>query len=158
MNALVVYYSKSGNTEKVAFAIGAGIGVKPRRIEEINPSSVSGYDLIVLGSPVHGGKPSAPIMDFISRLPKMDGKKAAVFCTKSIAGDKPTMAVMEKALKDKGMTILGGFSAVGLSRFFADFGPRIFHRGHPSADELKRADEFGKNLVAKAQQPMIASV
>jgi flavodoxin len=158
MNALVVYYSKSGNTEKLAFAVGTGIGVKPRRIEEITPSGISGYDLIVFGSPVHGSKPAAPMMDFISRLPRMDGKKAAVFCTKSLFGDKTTLAAMQQALEAKGMKVLGGIYAIGWSRFVGNFGPRIFHRGHPSAEELKRAEEWGKAVAAKAQQPMIASV
>lgn len=151
MKSLVVFYSKSGNTEKVAMAIATGLGTQPRRIEDMPSQELPSYDLICVGTPVHGGAPDKKVMDFISQMPDMDGKKSAVFCTKSIAGDKATLAALSKALEAKGMVNLGSFSAVGLSRFFADFGPRIIHRGHPSPVELAKAEEFGRYLLVKMQ-------
>ena len=151
MKSLVVYYSKSGNTEKVARAIATGLGTQAKSIKEVTPAELKNYDLICFGTPVHRASPSEEITGFISQLPDLSGKKAAVFCTKSIAGDKPTLAALSKALEAKGMVVLGSFYAVGLSRFFADFGPRIFHRGHPSPVELAGAEEFGRNHIANMQ-------
>ena len=56
-NALVVYYSVTGNTEKVAEAIGrglteAGLKVDIKRIESPEEVDFYGYDLVCFGSPV----------------------------------------------------------------------------------------------------------
>jgi hypothetical protein len=82
-------------------------------------------------------------------MPDLTGKKAGLFCTKSMFGDKPAIASMRKGIEAKGMVFAGSYCAVGLSRFIGDFGPRIFHRGHPSKEELAKAEEFGRGLLVK---------
>jgi flavodoxin len=148
MKSIVIYYSKSGNTQKVAQAVAAGLKAEAKRIDEINSSELAKYDLVVFGSPVWGGKPAAPLAEFISLMPRLDGKKVGVFCTKSLFGDKSTLAAMKLTLEDKGAIHLGGFCATGWSRFVGNFGPRIFHRGHPSPSELAKAEEFGRRLLS----------
>jgi hypothetical protein len=88
-------------------------------------------------------------MEFIHKMPELNGKKAALFCTKSMFGDKSTIAAMRKGLEAKGMVFAGSYCAVGFSRFIGDFGPRIFHRGHPTREELSGAEEFGRGLLKK---------
>ena len=146
MKSIVVYYSKSGNTEKIAQAIAAGLGTTAKKLDEVNPRELTGYDVIGIGSAVHRGAPDKSVLDFIQKMPELKGKKAALFCTKSIAGDKTTIAAMRKGVEAKGMIFAGSYCAVGLSRFFADFGPRIVHRGHPTKEELAKAEEFGRSL------------
>ena len=149
MKSIVIYYSQSGNTEKIAQAVAAGLGIKASKLEDINPDTLKNYDLIIIGSPVHGGAPNKKVTKFISQMPNMPGKKGALFCTKSIAGDKPAIATMRKGIEAKGMRFAGSYCAVGLSRFIGDFGPRIFHRGHPSKEELVKAEEFGRGLIER---------
>jgi flavodoxin len=81
MNAVVVYYSESGNTQKVAQAIAAGLGSQARSITEAEPDSLSAFDLICIGTPVHNSAPDKRIVSFIAQMPDMSGKKAAVFFT-----------------------------------------------------------------------------
>lgn len=56
MRALVVYESMWGNTEKVAQAIGAELGINSY-VEVLDsdaaPASVDRYDLLVVGGPTH---------------------------------------------------------------------------------------------------------
>lgn len=56
MRALVVYESLWGNTEQVARAIGAALGTQAD-VEVLDsdaaPTSVDGYDLLVVGGPTH---------------------------------------------------------------------------------------------------------
>jgi flavodoxin len=155
---LVVYYSESGNTQKIANAVAIGLGIEATKIEEVNPSALPDYDLICFGTPVQGAAPAKKVLDFISKMPAMDGKKAAVFCTMHGFGDKNAIQILKKTLEAKRMDFLGGFSARGWSRLVANFGPRIFNRGRPNQDELLKAEEFGRNLLAKMQQPQIASI
>ena len=149
MKSVVVYHSQSSNTEKIAQAIARGLGSKAMKLNEVDPRTLSGYDVIAIGSPVHGGAPNKKVMEFISQMPDLTGKKAGLFCTKSMFGDKPTIAAMRKGIEAKGMTFAGSYCAIGFSRFIGDFGPRIFHRGHPSKEELAKAEEFGRGLLQK---------
>ncbi len=106
---------------------------------------------------MHGSQPNKAVTDLILRMPRLDGKYCAAFCTKSLFGDRSTLAAMSRYLDAKGAKYLGGFCAIGWSRFIGNFGPRIFHRGHPSAAELERAREFGAALRAKASQPSLTT-
>jgi flavodoxin len=158
MKSLVIFYSESGNTQKLAQAVAAGLGTQAIRIEEVKPQEIADYDLICLGTPVQGAAPAKKVLDFISRMPLMSGKKAAVFCTMHMFGAKKAIQISKKMLEARGMVFLGGFTALGWSRLIANFGPRIFNRSRPNQDELARAEAFGQSLLAKMEQPQIASI
>ncbi len=147
MNSIVIYYSQSGNTEKIAQAVAVGLGTKASKMADVNLETLKNYDVIVIGSPVHGGAPNRKVATFISQMPVLAGKKAALFCTKSMFGDKSAIAAMRKGVEAKGMIFTGSYCAIGFSRFIGDFGPRIFHRGHPSQEELVKAEGFGRGLI-----------
>ena len=55
MKALVVYDSTYGHTEKIARAIGEAIGGQVLRVGEVSPADLKGYELLIIGSPTHGG-------------------------------------------------------------------------------------------------------
>ncbi len=153
MKTLVAYYSESGNTEKLAYALAAGLGTVPVRLETVDPSSLPRYDLICLGTPVQNGGPSRAMRDFIARMPTLQGKPCAAFCTMHAFGDKRTLQALKALLEAKGMSYLGGCSALGWSRLVANFGPRIFNRGRPNHEELARAEELGQKLLARLARP-----
>jgi flavodoxin len=87
MNALVVYFSKFGNTKLVAEAIGATLQsagtVRLVGLNEITTADFGDADLVVMGSPTHRmnlPKAARPILD---KLPKriLQGKMVAAFDT-----------------------------------------------------------------------------
>ncbi len=73
MKALIVYDSVYGNTEEIARAIAGAItpsdGVKVLRAGEANPSKLESIDLLIVGSPTHGGRPTKAIQEFIGKIP-----------------------------------------------------------------------------------------
>lgn len=102
IRALIIYWSESGNTEKVAKAIGRGMekeGLKPtiKRVEEAKREELYDYDLICIGSPTHFCFPAKAVLEFcrgkleeyrqrglrMLQAPLLPGKYAAVFCTAS---------------------------------------------------------------------------
>jgi flavodoxin I len=89
MKALIVYDSVYGNTEKIASAIGESIThsgeVKVLWAGEADPSELASIDLLIIGSPVHGGRPTPPVQDFLSRMAQqsLKGIKVAVFDTRA---------------------------------------------------------------------------
>jgi len=86
MNALVVYDSVFGNTEKIARAIGQGIGAEARVLRTIDAqaSGVRGVDLLVVGGPTYAGNPRPELKAFLDSIPPgaLDGVKVAAFDTR----------------------------------------------------------------------------
>jgi len=86
MKALIVYDSVYGNTEEIAKAIGSAINgdVKVLRVGEVNPSELRMIDLLIIGSPTQGGRPTPAIQDFLDKIPEpsLQGINIAVFDTR----------------------------------------------------------------------------
>jgi len=100
--ALIVYWSATGNTEKVALAIQRGIkrgGLEPivKKVSEARGEELYDYHLVCFGTPVHHSLPPQPVMRFIDEkgkeyrdrgevrlsAPKIPGRSVLVFCTYS---------------------------------------------------------------------------
>ena len=86
MKAFIIYDSWYGNTEKIAQAIGNGLAgeVKVVRVGEANPSELKTCDLLIVGSPVHGGRATPELDAFIKQLPanSLEGTSVATFDTR----------------------------------------------------------------------------
>ena len=86
MKAYIIYDSMYGNTQKIAHAIGEGLTgeVKVVSIGEANPSELKTCDLLILGSPVHGGRATPALDAFIKQLPanSLEGISVAAFDTR----------------------------------------------------------------------------
>src|SRR5579859_728548 len=86
MKALVIYDSMYGNTEKIAQAIANGLTgeVKVVPVGTMNASEVRSFDLLIVGSPVHGGRATPAIDAFLKQLPahSLEGKSVAAFDTR----------------------------------------------------------------------------
>jgi flavodoxin len=86
MKALIVYDSVHGNTEKIAKAIGDAIPgkVKVLRVGEVNSSELEALDLLIIGSPTQGGRPTRAIQGFLNEAPAsaLNGANVAAFDTR----------------------------------------------------------------------------
>jgi len=76
---LVLYYSRSGNTRKMAEAVAegakeTGADVTLSDIKEFEPRQLLKYDGIVAGSPTYYGILAGPVKDFFDRSVKIHGK------------------------------------------------------------------------------------
>ncbi len=69
MKTLVIYDSVYGNTEIIAQAIGNVFSseTKVMKITEVDISQISPGDLVFIGSPTQGGKPTKAVQDFLSK-------------------------------------------------------------------------------------------
>jgi flavodoxin len=74
MKALIVFDSVHGNTEAIARAIG-GVGGRGKaafrvvRAADAKPADLVGLDLLVVGSPTLGGRPTPGVQSFLERIP-----------------------------------------------------------------------------------------
>lgn len=102
MKCLVVYWSKTGNTKKVALAIQEGVtasgaSVSMLTVDESANVDFYDYDLVCLGSPSYNWRPPDPVDKFLKGkftdyrqkgrillgAPKIPGKYFLSFCTYS---------------------------------------------------------------------------
>ena len=92
MKSLLLYDSIYGNTEKIAQAIGDGLTdeVKVVRVSAVNASELKTFDLLILGSPVHGGRPTPALDAFLKELPDhvLEGMRVATFDTRFESEDQ----------------------------------------------------------------------
>jgi flavodoxin len=86
MQAYVIYDSTYGNTEKIAQAIGNGLTgeVKVQRFGETSPAELATCNLLIVGSPVHGGRATPELDAFIKQIPanSLEGVSVAAFDTR----------------------------------------------------------------------------
>ncbi len=126
MQILVLYYSKSGNTKKLAQAIAQGVEtVDGARAVLRNTSEVSKEDFlnaggVIAGSPVYFGIMAADLKkvfdEFVSLRKKMEGKVGAAFATSGdpTGGKETTMFSIIQTMMIYGMVIVGDpMSATG---------------------------------------------
>ena len=116
---LIVYYSRSGNTAKMAEAVAEGVrkvdgvSVEVRKVAEATPDDLYHADAVILGSPVYYGTMAAELKklidDSIKYHRKLDGKVGAAFCSSGAehGGNETTVLDILKALLIHGMVIQG---------------------------------------------------
>ncbi|MGD8243985.1 MAG: flavodoxin family protein [Anaerolineae bacterium] len=70
MKAWIVYDSLWGNTEKIAEAIDDALAGEAEvlRAVDVDPSAVDAIDLLIIGSPTHGGRPTEAVQGLLDQL------------------------------------------------------------------------------------------
>ncbi len=126
MNVLVLYYSKGGNTRKLAEAIAEGVGQADgveavlRHTRDVNKDDFVAADGLIVGSAVYFGTMAAQLKqvldEFVGVRRKMENKVGAAFSTSGdpSGGKETTIMSIIQALLIYGMIIVGDpMSATG---------------------------------------------
>ena len=174
MNAIIVYWSKTGNTEKVARAIQEGlekarVHVLLKRVEDAGDVDFYAYDLVCIGFPSYGWSPPKPMDKFLNSkfrtyrsrgrvkigAPKVPGKSALVFCTYSgphtgIREAIPAGLYAGQFFEHLGFTVLGEWYVVGEyhgSEESSTKGRLGDIRGRPNEEDLRKVRQDTHRLV-----------
>ncbi|NLC14670.1 MAG: flavodoxin [Chloroflexi bacterium] len=124
MNVKIIVHSKTGNTLSVAEKLRGRLEtaghtvrleqvraaneseIKPESIKLSNSPKTTGFDLLVFGAPVNGGKLSAVMQAYLQQLPSLEGAVIAGFVTEFFPsagmGGNQAIANMEELLRAKG--------------------------------------------------------
>jgi flavodoxin len=132
----VLFYSRGGNTRKLADAIAGELGVKAADVRAA--SLDAGPGVIFLGSGCYGGKPGGDMMKFIEKN-DFAGRNVALFGT-SGGNLGVEVQAMEEAVKQKGANVLGSYHTRGKFLVFISM-------GHPNEDDLAGARKFAGEMA-----------
>ena len=159
MKILITYFTKSGNTEKVARAIYEVIGGTKEILPIKEVKNPDEYDIIFCGFPVHSHSVPLPVQNFIKSIPS--SKKLAFFVTHgSLRGGELAVTAIEHAISlASKLKLLGTFGCRG------KVDPKIIetllkqpeHRAwaetaksaasHPDESDLEDARHFAKKIL-----------
>ena len=119
MKILVLYFSKSGNTRRLAEAVVEGVNAITgaeailKKTDQVTRDDFLEASAIIAGSPVYFGTMAAQLKqvfdDFVSIRKKMENKVGAVFTTSGdvTGGKETTMFSIIQAFMIYGMIIVG---------------------------------------------------
>jgi len=157
MQILVLYFSRSGNTKKLAEAIGEGIrsagdvDAVLKTADEVTKEDFLDCAGIIAGSPVYFGGMASQLKDvfdrFVTVRQKMGDKIGAAFTTSGdlSGGKETTMLSIIQALMIYGMIIVGDpLDATG------HYG--VSCTGSPDPKTLENARKLGKRVAALANK------
>jgi flavodoxin len=86
MKAMVVYDSVHGNTEAIAKAIGGALSEETEvvRAGEAAPTNLETLDLLLVGAPTYGGRPTPSVREFLAKVERgaLAGLRVAAFDTR----------------------------------------------------------------------------
>ncbi|MCM1181918.1 MAG: flavodoxin [Roseburia sp.] len=135
MKTEVRYYTRSGNTKKLAEAIARAVGVEAKSVEEPLREDV---DILFLGSSVYAYGVDDSIKTFISGIDVKVGK-VVNFSTAALV--KSTYKQVGKLLAQKGIP-------QAEEEFYCkgSFGP--MHKGKPDEEDCLAAAAFAKKLLS----------
>ncbi len=174
--AIILYWSNTGNTEKVALAIKqgletAGIKVSIAKTTETTDIDYFDYDLVCVGTPSIQWHPPPQVTDFLLKKfekykadkkvrigsPKIAGKYALIFCTYSgphtgIKEAKPVGLYVAQFFEHIGFTVLDEWYILGEfhgSHDRSTKGKMGDIRGKPTKEELRKISLNSTKLAAR---------
>jgi flavodoxin len=158
--ALVVYDSFFGNTERIARSIGNALGrpenVGILRVVDVKPEQLAGLKLLIVGSPTRAFSPSSAIKKFLRSIPKKGLKdvKVAAFDTRMTEEEIDSAVFILRILVN-----IFGYAAKPISDRLKKKGGELIAspegffvhgtEGPLKEGELERASNWAKQIIAK---------
>ncbi len=152
--ALVAYYSRTGNTKKMAEIISEvlrheGLTVDLKNVEDTKADELIKYDIIVFGSPTYYGSMTYQLKKLIDESVKLhgnlQGKIGAAFSSSGnlAGGNETTISGIINAFLIHGMIVQGDFRG-------DHYGPVSL--GPPDERVTKECQRFAKRIVVLAKK------
>lgn len=131
----VVYFSRGGNTRKVAEAIAKGAGVSASPIEQFSESEVT--DILFVGASVYAGSVDGKLRGFLMGLKPSQVKSVVLFGT--AAGKKSALPEVKSILEPRGIPVPD-------DEFHCKGSFLLINRGRPNEEDLMNAEAFARKI------------
>ncbi len=156
MKSIVLYFSQTGNTRKIAQAIHTGLRESMDqcdvvRLKDVCPDDLNQYDLIGLGSPVWHRREPSHVMNFIEySMNGLEEKHGFAFCTHGLYPGR-FLARVVPFMTQRGLIMIGWnnwYSGV----FLPEKPKPYFTDGHPDEIDLEEAKQFGAEMAERSRR------
>ena len=134
MNIAVRYYTKTGNTKKLADAIASAVGVTA---EDVSIPLDEHTDILFLGSSVYAAGVDDAVKVFLANN---KNKIGTVYNFSTAALLSSTYKQMQKITQENGVKL-------NEKEFHCRGSFGVMHKNRPNADDLKAVAEFAKGVV-----------
>ena len=152
--ALVCYYSRTGNTKKMAVKIAdtlkaQGLDVDLKNVENTAVDDLLRYDCLLFGSPTYYGSMAWPLKKLLDESVKfhgkLNGKVGGAFSSSANVGggNETTILDILNALLIHGMVVRGDYRG-------DHYGPVSI--GRPDKRALNCCESYAKNVAALAKK------
>ena len=146
---MVVFSYHHKNTQTVAEVMAKVLDAQVQSPQETGSDELEQYDLIGFGAGIDSGKHYKEILDFADALPQVTDKKAFIFSTSGMTGEKKLTkdhSALREKLQSKGYLIVDEFQCKGFNTnsFLKYFGG--INKGRPNEEDLKHAETFAEKL------------
>ena len=135
MKIAIRYYTKTGNTKKMAEALSEAVGVEALTVDSPLTEDV---DILFLGSAVYAAGVDAKVKEFIENINVNVGK---IVNFSSAALIESTYKQVKKIAENNNITMAE-------EEFHCRGSFKLVHRGRPNNEDLRNLQEFGKKIVS----------
>lgn len=155
LKGIVLYYSATGSTGKIAGAIHKGMksvfdcDVAP--LKKIDPKEMAGYDVVAIGGPIWYYRETANLRLYIYGMPRMTGKPCILFCTHGTQPSGFFNSLMQPVRK-KEFTVIGWRDWYGGASHVLHMPSPYVTDGHPDEIDLEEAEAFGREMAERAER------
>ncbi|MDD1779098.1 MAG: EFR1 family ferrodoxin [Candidatus Helarchaeota archaeon] len=146
---LIIYFSQTGGTEKIAKAIQQGVLESGNscdlvKIKAAASKNLKNYDLIGFGCPTFYYREPINVRTFIRQLREEQNKHCFIFCAHGSSKGN-TFYYLKEELNKKGLVVIGAFDSYSESSL--QFYPKPMHTDkHPDSIEIEGAQKFGSEI------------
>ena len=161
MKAIILYYSETGNTKKVAESLDKHFNIKSKSIIDYPDIKLNDYDLIIFGTPVHSDNIPEKVREFINKYENLN-KKFAIYCIhagpESLLSHTKCLNAFQKLFNTKKGKVVGKLNILGENK-----NPEViewlrvnmperykilpYSHGHPDENDVNKAISWLGNII-----------
>lgn len=134
MKVAVRYFTRSGNTKKLALAIAEAVGVEA---QDVSVPLEEKTDILFLGSSVYAAGVDDAVKRFIAENKDKIGK---LYNFSTAALISSTYKQVQKLAAENGV-------AIAEEEFHCRGSFAVMHRGRPNTEDLQNAAEFAEKII-----------
>ena len=159
MVILIIYFSQTGNTEKMAHAVAdgvreEGVAYEVKKVQDTSADDLLEVDGIIIGSPTYFGTMAADIKSLLDKsvvhFNRLKGKVGGAFASSALlgGGNETTVLAILQALLIHGMIIEGTTEG-------GHYGPVAL--GPPDQRSSEECKQLGRRVARLAKKLCSAS-
>ncbi|MCW4022374.1 MAG: hypothetical protein NWF02_04345 [Candidatus Bathyarchaeota archaeon] len=145
MKILVLYSTKTGNTQKIGQAIASETNSELVHVANSEPKSdvnLDNYDLIFVGTGIPAGNPFPEMVSYLNTIDLQEPKTFAIFLTWGGAGktNDTVSGKIRKILESKNQNVIDGF--------FNSYGKWNMRKSsRPNEKDMNQAKTWAQNTI-----------